>query len=78
MKLSKERRNEIAFLFLMNKVQNDNVRLSPNDVLRRIVNTAKDIGISKQEAAAFFAEVLEDRFSELLKVLNQVSEQGES
>ncbi len=54
MAMTEARRNEIAYLYLKCKVQNDGVRsLVPNNIKRQIGNTAKDLGITTEEAQEF-------------------------
>jgi len=54
MALTEERRNEIAYLYVVNKVKNEGIsNFKANEIKRQIGNTAKELGISPQEAQEF-------------------------
>lgn len=54
MALTEERRNEIAYLYVVNLVEQKGIKtLKPNEIRRQILNTAKELGISEQEAVQF-------------------------
>ena len=56
MELTPERRGEIALAYLKHKLFRDGIKLS-KDTSREIVNTAKQVGISEEEAVAFAEEL---------------------
>lgn len=63
MALSKERKGEIALLYLKNKLREDGIRLKP-DTLRQIGNTAKTVGIPFEEAKEFVEELVREMVEE--------------
>lgn len=53
-KMTMERRNEIAYLYVMGLTRRRGVpNLKPNEIKREIGNTAKSLGISFEEASEF-------------------------
>jgi len=58
-KMTKERRNEIAYLYVAEKVRQRGIpTLKPNEIKREIGNTAKSLGISFEEASEFARELV--------------------
>ena len=54
MELTIKRRNEIAYLYVINKVRNEGIsNLKANEIQRQIGNTAKELDISVEEAQEF-------------------------
>ncbi|NLE07156.1 MAG: hypothetical protein GX627_00885 [Parcubacteria group bacterium] len=51
--MTEERRGQIALMFLKLKLQEEGVRLRPNDFRRQVGNWAKALGITTEEAMAF-------------------------
>lgn len=65
-KMSQERMGEIALMFVRNKLHQDSIQMDPSKVRRGIGNTAKELGISYDEAAIFMESLLADAFNEVL------------
>jgi len=53
MALTKERKGELAWIFLKEKVGKQGIRLSPNEFKREIGNEAKKMGVDVEEAVDF-------------------------
>ena len=70
MSLSKERKGEIAFIFLKQKIEEQGITLKPNEVRRSIVNKAKQLGISEAETAEFLIDIVTDIFNLSIKKAN--------
>ncbi len=59
MMLSEERRNEIAWKFLIYEVKRKGLpHLKPNEFQREVINVAKEIDISKEEAMEFAKDLI--------------------
>ena len=66
-KMSEERMGEIALMYVRRKIRKEaSVSLDPTQMRRQIGNTAKELGISYEEAAVFSEHLLFDAFNELL------------
>ncbi len=59
MVLTKERKGEIALLYLKAKFQDEGIRLKP-DMRRQIGNEAAKIGIKPEEAEQFVEELVRE------------------
>ncbi|MBA3733068.1 hypothetical protein H0W91_01695 [Patescibacteria group bacterium] len=64
MKLTEERKGELALLFLKTRFKNDGIRLKP-DMRRQIGNDAAKIGIKAEEAVAFVEELVREMVEEI-------------
>lgn len=67
MALSKERKGEIALIILNFKLEEEGIRLKPNETRRSIVNMAKKLGISETELAEFMKESLTTIFNKTIE-----------
>lgn len=63
MAMSKERQGEIALLHLKSKVRRSGVSVGENTV-RQVHSSAKEIGISPEEAMEFFEILARELFEE--------------
>ncbi|OGD67054.1 hypothetical protein A2442_00305 [Candidatus Campbellbacteria bacterium RIFOXYC2_FULL_35_25] len=63
--MTEARRNEIAYLFLLNQRRKDGVgTLKPNDIKRQICNTATELEIPAEEAQEFVHDMMFRLFQE--------------
>jgi hypothetical protein len=68
MALTKERRNEIAWLVLKHRIRKEGIRnLEPNDIRRELGNLAKATGASQEELKEFGKELLTEVLTESLE-----------
>ena len=68
MAMSEERRNEIAWLLLVQRLKKSGLRhLKPNEFKRDVANGAKEIGISTEEAMEFAKMSIMPLVEEMLK-----------
>ena len=64
MKLSEERKGQIALLWLKNEMRQNGIRLKP-DMKREVGNEAKAIGITIEEAMALTEEIVRELVEEV-------------
>ena len=64
MKLSEERKGQIALLWLKNEMRQNGIRLKP-DMKREVGNEAKAIGIDIEEAMALTEEIVRELVEEV-------------
>ena len=64
MKLTEERKGQIALLYLKARFKDEGVRLKP-DMRRQIGNAATQIGISTDEAVALVEELVREMVEEV-------------
>lgn len=66
MSLTKERRNEIAWLAMIEIMRKQGLpHLKPNEFQREVTNKAKQLGISENEAKEFAKELILPMVEEL-------------
>ncbi|MBU1557715.1 hypothetical protein KKC45_02030 [Patescibacteria group bacterium] len=54
MAMTEARRNEIAYLYILAKIRREGVSsLNPNNIKRELGNSAKEVGITIEEAMEF-------------------------
>ncbi len=66
MKLSKERKGEIALAALKYQLKNKDIKIN-SDVKRGLGNLSKETGISLEELMVFAKEILNEALNEALK-----------
>lgn len=72
MAMSEARRNEIAYLYVLNKVRGEGVRsLMPNTVARQIGTTATELGITPEEAREFATNMVNKLVAEAFPPVNK-------
>lgn len=69
MALTKERKGELALIFLKEILENKGIELKPKEVKRSVKNMSKKLGISEVETAEFVLETTEEIFSDTVKEL---------
>ena len=75
MKMSKERRNEIAWKILVHRVKKQGIpHLRPNEFRRDVLNGAKEIGIGPTEAMEFSKALILPLVREMLVFEDDSSE----
>ena len=72
MALSSERKGEIAFLLLMDKLRSEGVSLKPKEVRREVINRANKFHLSFSEMREFTEVVLRQLFDETMRELGQL------
>ncbi|MDD2935386.1 MAG: hypothetical protein PHX25_02840 [Candidatus Pacebacteria bacterium] len=72
MAMSEARRNEIAYLYVLNKVRKDGVgSLVPNAVNRQLGTTAVELGITPEEAREFTTDMVNKLVAEAFPPVNK-------
>lgn len=68
LKLSEERKGQIALIILKREVANKQLNLNRNDYKRKIGNAAtelKDAGVSKEELETMYEEIVREAFERM-------------
>lgn len=74
MALSKDRKGELAFIFLKATLEDKGVELKPKEVKRSVKNMSKNLGISSAEAAEFILEMTKEIYDDTVKELQVLLE----
>lgn len=63
--LNEQRKGEIALAYLRMKVRNEPILLNPEEMKRKINNTAKSLNIEPKEAMRFVEELFREASEEM-------------
>lgn len=74
MALTKERKGELAYIFLKATLEDKGIELKPKEVKRSIRNMSKNLGISSTEAAEFVSVMTRDIYDDTVKELEIFAE----